>query len=102
MDPCALASKVVAIVAGAHSHPYFTSAAQFHAGIGCFGDQDPITMAELDNLNLQNQNFSNNPPEAGPDDTDFALAYAPLYLLVPLGGVVKRLPQNLAPETVYP
>ena len=49
-----------------HTHPYFTSAAQYNAGVGCFEDKTPPNEDQLDLLNERNKHFSNGDKDAHP------------------------------------
>lgn len=70
---------------GAHSHPFFSDAEEYHRGLGCHGDQDPVTEQDLVIFNIQNQCF-------GSGDVAWTdLTGLPLYLRVSLGNQVKRM-----------
>jgi len=88
-DPCAtLTYKGVPVVGAAHKHPYFQSAAEYTRGNGCRNDKNPPTISQLNQLNILNQQFSDN------DKAAFSGSGIPFYLRVPLGNAVKRLLNN--------
>src|SRR6185503_14553301 len=41
-----------------HSHPRFTTTAQFNAGLGCLGNTNPQSDAALQALNVLNEDYS--------------------------------------------
>ena len=78
-----------------HSHPFFNTATEYHAGNGCHGDttSNP-SPSQLASLNSDKNNFQGG-------DFDFAAAKGPLYLIAPTGLQMKRL--NITTSTtVYP
>lgn len=96
-DPCsttiyAMALAGQGIVGGIHSHPYFQSAAEYTRGLGCLHDQRSPTISQLDQLNIMNQDFSDNDKAAF--SGSMPGAGWPLYLRVPLGNAVKRFLSN--------
>ncbi len=95
-DPCATAiTRPTNWVAAAHSHPFFTTAAQYRAGVGCGGDRSFLNSQELQAVNATNANF-------GPGDiSNFSSTGKPLYMRVPNGDRVKKL-LGTSVTTVYP
>jgi hypothetical protein len=88
-DPCATTIYRSSIfVGGVHKHPYFQSAAEYTRGNGCRNDKRSLTLSQLNQVNILNQEFSDN------DKAAFAGSGSPFYLRVPLGNAVKRLLNN--------
>jgi YD repeat-containing protein len=100
-DPCAvgLSTSGSGITGAIHSHPYFYNSAQYHAGIGCFEDQDYISAAELTALNNANKNFSTCPTC---DPAWSSTTQTPLYLKTPTGSQVKRRDVNGSVSVIFP
>ena len=77
------------LVGAAHSHPLFTTAAEYNRRNGCHSDKDPfITPSELNNINLQNEEFSYHPNGS---DNLYPAGRVPLYLLTPNADKIKEL-----------
>jgi hypothetical protein len=100
MDPCGVnlvsGGGTGTLIGGVHKHPYFTTASQYTAGIGCGGDTQSPTAAELNAVNSANNNF-------GPGDPNWnSQTGTPLYLRTPTGSQVKRRAVNGSVTTVYP
>ncbi len=86
-DPCATAIQPAPYwVAAAHSHPFFTTAAQYRAGVGCLRDQNVLTPTQLNQVNILNEEFS-----VEGDIAAFCARTQPLYMRVPIGDRVKKL-----------
>jgi hypothetical protein len=86
MDPCRTNILVgPSTVGAAHTHPYFTTAAQYLAEGGCHGDTVTPTISELNQLNQANVNFGSG------DISGFRNGTIPLYLKTPLGNRVRKL-----------
>jgi len=87
-DPCATKTypQSDGNSAGAHSHPYFKTAAEFQRGIGCHGQKwlTP-TQPELDALNRDNANFSEG------DISAYRCQASPLYVRSPNADSVRKL-----------
>ena len=95
-DPCATAiTRPTNWVAAAHSHPFFTTPAQYRAGVGCRGDRSFLTVDELNGVNSTNANFGSG------DTSNFSSTGKPLYMRVPNGDRVKKL-LGTTVTTVYP
>ena len=87
-DPCAtrVYPQPDGNSAGAHSHPYFTSAAQYKRGAGCHGQNwYTPSPSELATLNQQNVNFSDG------DIAAFRCQASPLYVRSPNADSVRKL-----------
>jgi len=80
------------IVGGMHKHPYFQSPDEYTAGLGCFQDKRSPTISQLDQLNIMNQDFSDNDKNAFRGSSP--AAGWPFYLRVPTGSAVKRFLSN--------
>ena len=91
MDPCRvnIGWNSENAKAGLHRHPFFTSVAEYEAGVTCH--QDPIsrTLSEVLTLNTDNNNF-------GPGDYTFSNTKGPIYLLTPTGSNIKRLTNGVS------
>jgi hypothetical protein len=69
---------------GIHSHPYFTSNEEYLRGNGCLDATEPLDDTQLASHNNFQTLFS------GADKQWSAGKDKPIYMLVPLGGTVKR------------
>jgi hypothetical protein len=96
-DPCksSQGTNTADRALGAHAHPYFHNATEYHRGLGCFNDQQFISQSELNNLNSLNQDFSAN------DRVAFTAAgNKPMYLRVPNATTIKRITARNQTSTV--
>jgi hypothetical protein len=98
-DPCRVSVAVGATnQAGlVHTHPKFTTAAEYMRGNGCNNDQPnpPPTYEELQTINALNAAFS-------AADRNVAVSHGkPFYMRTPAGWV-KKVNPNLAEYQVYP
>ena len=87
-DPCASSQGPPGVdrALGAHAHPYFQNATEYHRGHGCRGDTSFPSQYDLNNLNVTNQDFSID------DRVAFTAAgNKPMYLRVPNATTIKRI-----------
>ena len=82
--------------AGAHTHPWFNTSAEYLAGDGCRNATAPVTQSQLNTLNTStNANFG-----AG-DRTFVSTTRKPLYMRIPAGTQYKvRFIRNVDGITV--
>lgn len=103
-DPCRVFLNPVDALAVVHSHPFFSSPADYNAGNGCNGQPDPtISQVQLNALNfLVNVQFSQA-------DKDWVSHHGiPLYMRnplfghTPMGEILRLDPGQENPVLVWP